>query len=456
MPTLKQIVNEAFALHQSGDVERATSMFKDLLTAMPGEPIALEYLGVQAAQAGDFEKAIKLYKQATGHPRCRPSLHFQLGHALRDNGDLEAAVNAYQHYLGLEQDPGGAVSLGDVFCQLDKYEDAIQVLKNAIEWQPEHTKALCLLAMVYDQLERCEEARKQREQALQTSETHHEAVLLKGCALLDLGDASGAFKVVHPITNSLYGDQFTQVLQDFDKENPALPPVQGSLPDASDKPLVLAVGDLEYVQTFAPDLIRSAAQNSPSSDIHIHVILTEPMNHLPLQSNELPSFSLSWEVEPLADRTVFATRRFVRLAEWRQRLSQTVLAIDMDSRITGNIGQVLNELKDFDVAMRYRPQEIFLTQRVAAGFLALAPTGPAQDFIDSVAAYILHFEVLGESKWFVDQMALLAARLSTLGADDNPIRIEDIPDGYFTWDDNAPEALIWTAKGIHKASLTTK
>ena len=261
---------------------------------------------------------------------------------------------------------------------------------------------------------------------------------------------------MHPIANSLYGDPFTQVVQEFKKENLGLPAVQGSLPDASDKPLVLAVGDIKYVQTFAPDLIRSAAHSSPSTDIHIHVVLTGETDHPPLQSGALPPFSLSWEVEPMAGRTVFATRRFVRLAEWRQRLSQTVLAIDMDSRITGDIGQALNELEEFDVAMRYRSQEIFLTQRVAAGFLALAPTDPAQDFIDNVAAYIRHFEALGESKWFVDQMALLAARMNALGKNDKPIRIADIPDRYLAWDEKTPDALIWTAKGIHKASLTTK
>ena len=46
MPTLKDIVSEAFALHQRGDIAGATSLFENLLTAMPGEPVALEYLGI--------------------------------------------------------------------------------------------------------------------------------------------------------------------------------------------------------------------------------------------------------------------------------------------------------------------------------------------------------------------------------------------------------------------------
>ena len=177
-------MNEAFELHQQGDVEGATSMFKNLLVAMPGEPVALEYLGVQAAQSGDFKRAIDLYKQGVDHPRCRSSLYFQLGHALRDSGDLENAVDAYQLYLSLEQNSGCAVSLGDVYWQLNKLEDAIATLHHAIEWQPDHTKALCLLAMVYDQMDRHEEACEQREHALNTLETHHEALLLKSCAIL--------------------------------------------------------------------------------------------------------------------------------------------------------------------------------------------------------------------------------------------------------------------------------
>ncbi len=167
----------------------------------------------------------------------------------------------------------------------------------------------------------------------------------------DLGDVSHAFEVVRPVANSLYGKQFTKVVREFKTGGPALPAVQGSLPEASDKPLVLAAGDLNYVQAFAPDLIRSAAHFSPSSDIHIHVILNNQMDQPPLASDNLPPFSLSWEVEPKADRTVFATRRFVRLAEWRHHLNQPILTIDMDSRINGDIDTPLNDLHDFDVAM---------------------------------------------------------------------------------------------------------
>ena len=434
-------------------MEGATALFTKLLDAMPGEPIALEYLGVQAAKSGHFDRAVDLLSQGVDHPRCRPSLYLQLGHALRDRRSLKEAAKVYQRYLELEQDPSGAVSLADVLWKLDRLEDAQTVLRNAVTWHPNHTKAHCLLAMIYDLLGHREQAAGHRREALKTPATDHEALLMKSCASLDLGDVSGAFALIAPVANSLYGEPFHKVVHRYKEGNAnvALPLIDGVIPVSSSKPLLLAVGDLLYVQKFAPDLIRAAARNAPSTDVHIHTIPNSPVDQPLLDIDALPPFGLTWEVDPSADATTFASRRFVRMAAWRRNLTQTIVAVDIDSRVNGDIHEALTELGRFDVAIRYRQEELFLTQRVAAGFLALAPTPPAQDFIDRVAAYILHFEEKGTSRWFVDQMALLAARLTMKEENGSHIDFADVPARYLDWDDFTDDSLIWTSKGAQKS-----
>ncbi len=453
MAKLSDIVAQAMAVHNRGDVESAAALFEQLLKASPGEPVALEYLGVQAAKAGDHERAIALYRQGLDHSRCRPSMHFQLGHALRDSGKPAAAASAYEKYLDLEQDPNGTVSLADIHFSQDDFGEAKRVLLLALDWQPDHTKALCLLAKTEEFLGADDAARTRREQALASPDAGKEVMLLKACACLDLGDTTKAFETASPAINALFDDDFEAAVDQFSEDsiNRDLPEIQGSAPLSSDKPLLMAAGDPVYVSRFAPELIRSVAQKSPSVDVHIHVIAAEE-TYQPLE-RDLRDHSVSWEVDGQAGSVTFASRRFVRAAQWRRNLSQPLIIIDLDSVVNNDIKQALNELPDFDVAMRHRQEEIFIHQRVAAGFLALALTAEAQVFVDSVAAYIRHFEHKGTASWFVDQMALLAARLRLLDKGDQ-VRIVDVPRQYLDWSGHAADSVIWTAKGAAKTILT--
>lgn len=454
MPTLKKIMSEAEGLLQRGDTQIATALFKKVLVALPGEPIALEYLGVQAAKSGDHVEAIALFNEARRHPRCRASVYFQLGHALRDCGRLEDAAESYKRYIESENIPSGAVSLADVYFKLGRIQDAETVLLQALEWQPGHIKALCLLACACDALGRGDDARVHRKNALNSQDSSDEALLLKSCALLDLGEPHQAFASISKVANSLYGTALDEVCDRFNKEDAVanLPPLQGVSPAPANRPLIVAVGDPAYVERYAPNLIRSVQEKSPETEIHVHVVSPEPAVGPPDLGGDLPAFSMSWECDTNADRTTFATRRFVRLAQWRQYLEQTIVVIDIDSLIRNEITIALETLPEFDVAMRYRTEEVFFRQRVAAGFIAIASTKEAQQFSNAVAAYILHFERAGKAKWFIDQMALLAVRCRYLEAKSvSPIRIVNIPDHFLDWRHHATDSVVWTAKGVHKA-----
>ena len=80
------------------------------------------------------------------------------------------------------------------------------------------------------------------------------------------------------------------------------------------------------------------------------------------------------------------------------------------------------------------------------------PTPGALAFIDTVAAYILHFENNGSALWCLDQMALLAARCSFLAEDATPsIQIAEVPERFVDWRRHAADSVLWTTKGAKKA-----
>lgn len=449
MATIKEIIATAMALHKKGDEDGAASIFEKLIKANPEEPLALEYLGVRAIKKRDYKTAIAHLRTAAGLPNSRPAVRFQLGHALRDSGQLVDATDAYRRYVADSSDPAGAVTLADVLIDLDRDQEAETVLRQAVEWKPTDVKALCLLAKVCEARAKPSDAEEFRTRAVESEEDGKLTRLMKAAAYLDMDEIEQAFATAAKSVNSLYGDYLEKAIAAYNPS--ALPDVQGRMPSAMGVPLIIASGDPKYVARFAPALIKSVAENSSGTDMHIHVVVPDENSAPPELPADLPAHSVTWENVPSATRTTFATRRFVRASTFMRVLDRPLNVIDFDSVVKKDVAAATTELANHDVALRYREEDVFLHQRIAAGFVNLAPTKAAQTFIDSVAAYILHFEDKGEDAWFIDQMALLAARCYYNAQEDSDIVICDVPERFLDWRRHASDSVIWTTKGAGKA-----
>jgi hypothetical protein len=449
MAAIKDVIATAMALHKKGDEDGAAAIFEKLLKASPNEPLALEYLGVRAIKKRDYKTAISLLRTATAQPGCRPAVRFQLGHALRDSGQLVDASDAYRRYVADSSDPAGAVTLADVLIDLDRDQEAETVLRQAVEWKPDYVKALCLLAKVCETRAKPSDAEEFRTRAVESEEDGKLTRLMKAAAYLDMDQPEDAFKIAAKSVNCLYGDELVKAISEFNPS--ALPDVQGRMPSAMGVPLIVGSGDPKYTARFAPALIKSAAENSSGTDIHIHVIVPDADGAPPDLPSDLPAHTLTWENLPGATRTTFSTRRFVRASTFMRVLDRPLNIIDFDSIVKKDVAAATTDLANHDVALRYRDEDVFIHQRIAAGFVNLSPTKAAQTFIDTVAAYILHFEAKGEDAWFLDQMALLAARCYYKSEDqDSGMVICDIPERFLDWRRHASDSVIWTTKGAGK------
>jgi hypothetical protein len=110
-------------------------------------------------------------------------------------------------------------------------------------------------------------------------------------------------------------------------------------------------------------------------------------------------------------------------------------------------------LKSCDAAIYLRDDPI-INQMVAAGVMAVAPTRGGRAFIDFVASYILHFESRKTARWFLDQMALIAA-YTWLKNERPDVHIRPLPRTVIDWSEEPnADSLIRTQKGGEKRKLS--
>jgi tetratricopeptide (TPR) repeat protein len=191
----------AFSLHQSDDLSRAESMYRDLLTRDEFNVSALHLLGILLTQKKEFVAAEELFlKVLSLRPnyadalnncgfvmnemrrfeealayidrslRLRPDdvhAHVNRGIALRGLNRLEEALSSYDHALFIESD---CVDIhnnrGNVLRDLKRYSDALQCYEQALLLRPDCPETYRNRGNVLKDLGRDDEALNSYDRAL--------------------------------------------------------------------------------------------------------------------------------------------------------------------------------------------------------------------------------------------------------------------------------------------------
>ncbi len=223
MATPSQILASAVQQHQSGRLEQAEQLYRQIIQAEPKHADAWHLLGVVASQSGrhaeaadcigraialnpkaaafygnlgnvytslgKIEEAVNAFQQAL---RLKPDFvdaHLNLGIALKDQGQLDEAVTCFQQALGLQADhPVAHNNLGIVYREQGKHEAALDCYRQALRLKPRFPDALNNLANVLNDLGRLEEAIPLYRQAIALQPDFAEAHLSLATALLLAGD----------------------------------------------------------------------------------------------------------------------------------------------------------------------------------------------------------------------------------------------------------------------------
>jgi tetratricopeptide (TPR) repeat protein len=135
-PDLDAVLSRAVELHQSGDLEGASALYVQVLTAVPSAWRVRSNLGAAWAGLGRYEDAIDQYRQAL-QQEDDPSIRRNLAVALVKTGQTrEAAVEAERALLAQPQDRDALLLLADCRLRLGDTQAAIDILQPAAAAAP--------------------------------------------------------------------------------------------------------------------------------------------------------------------------------------------------------------------------------------------------------------------------------------------------------------------------------
>ncbi|WP_431226439.1 tetratricopeptide repeat protein [Burkholderia contaminans] len=136
-----QALQAALAHHQAGRLAEAKTLYDTILTAQPGQPDALHFLGLLACQLKQYDAGLALMEQSLV---ARPDASYfnNLGNMLRESGRLDDAITHYRRAVALRPDyPEAHNNLGNALRDAREPTAAMASCARAIELRPDYAQA---------------------------------------------------------------------------------------------------------------------------------------------------------------------------------------------------------------------------------------------------------------------------------------------------------------------------
>lgn len=153
--------------HQTGDLEAAASLYREVISGFPAHTDALHMLGVSHYQRGQHQQAVDLIGQALRQNDSVAAYHCNLGNALKALGRLDEALTAFETALRLAPDHALAHSnRGNTLLQLNRPHEALAAYDVAVGLRPDYAEGHCNRSRALMALDRPAEAAAACEAAL--------------------------------------------------------------------------------------------------------------------------------------------------------------------------------------------------------------------------------------------------------------------------------------------------
>jgi tetratricopeptide (TPR) repeat protein len=222
MATLAEMMALASQNHQSGQLELAAQLYRQILQEAPDHAetlfrlagvclnlgwfteAAANYqkvlrlvpngaavhgdLGVALAQLGQLDEAAACLRRAVSLDPQYADAHNNLGLVLAKQGRIDEAVTNYRQSLHLKPDNALAYNnLGNVLRDLDQLDEALACYRQALSLNPYYAEAYNNEGIAYAKQGKFEQAAERFEQALQLRPNYAKAHSNLGNALRNLG-----------------------------------------------------------------------------------------------------------------------------------------------------------------------------------------------------------------------------------------------------------------------------
>lgn len=150
--TLHETMETAVREHQSGELDRAEFLYRQVLDQNPDHEDALHLLGLIAFQRNRYELALKLISEAIHHNPFIPYFHNNLGNVYKSLGTPDAAIESYRRAVHLKPDYTEAYyNLAAATLSSGDPHSAVQCCLKIIDLAPDSTDAFFLLGAAYEQ-----------------------------------------------------------------------------------------------------------------------------------------------------------------------------------------------------------------------------------------------------------------------------------------------------------------
>ena len=170
---IQQAIDLALQHHIEGRLPEAESIYRQILTADPNQPVALHSLGMIANQLGKNNVAIDLIRKALAIKHRYPEAHINLGLIYHELGKLDEAVASYHKALDINSDFAEAhFNLGNALFDLKNFEDAIVSYHKTLSINPEIVDAYVNLGNAFYGLGKLDEAIANYHKALALEPNH--------------------------------------------------------------------------------------------------------------------------------------------------------------------------------------------------------------------------------------------------------------------------------------------
>ncbi len=158
-PEQNEMIEEAFALHHSGQLDLAEIQYKKLLIYLPTNVSILTMLGTLALQKGKLEDAVRIIGESLQIDPNQTNALNNRGNALRDLKRLDEALESFDRAIALNPDFAEAHSnRGNTLLDHKRLDEALISYDRAIALKPNFADSYSNRGFILNELKRLDEA----------------------------------------------------------------------------------------------------------------------------------------------------------------------------------------------------------------------------------------------------------------------------------------------------------
>jgi protein O-GlcNAc transferase len=190
---LLDVLKEAVALHQGGELTEAESSYLQILEVKPDHVHAQRLLGILRHQQGRHAEALDLIDGALNVNADNAEAHCNRGNVLLALNQAADAVASYDRAIALKpNDADTHYNRGGALLELRRLEEAVASYDKAIALRPDHTQAHCNRGNALLALQCAEEAVANYDKAIALKPDDTTSHSNRGNALMELNRAKEA------------------------------------------------------------------------------------------------------------------------------------------------------------------------------------------------------------------------------------------------------------------------